>query len=130
MSEPQAAAPEPKPLSLHVPEPEFRPGDKPDFSNVPIPKAGAARMPPVDVEAQEIHDLAYTIIRVMDREGNAVGPWADLLSDEQVKEGLEDMLRVRAFAACAKTIGPAIGNVCGPASAPPGVARGGGSDAA
>lgn len=97
MSEPQAAAPETKPLSLYVPEPEFRPGDKPDFSNVPIPKAGAARMPPVDVEAQEIHDLAYTIIRVMDREGNAVGPWADQLSDEQVKEGLEDMLRVRAF---------------------------------
>ena len=73
MSEPQAAAPETKPLSLYVPEPEFRPGDKPDFSNVPIPKAGAARKPPVDVEAQEIHDLAYTIIRVMD-DGPGVPP--------------------------------------------------------
>ncbi len=86
-----------KPLSLYVPEPEFRPGDKPDFSDVEIPQAGAAPMPPVDVEAGDIRDLAYTIIRVMNREGEAVGPWADLLSDEAVKEGLEDMMRVRAF---------------------------------
>lgn len=86
-----------KPLSLHVPEPEFRPGDKPDFSNVEIPQAGAAPRPPIDVEAGDIRDLAYTIIRVMNREGEAVGPWAESLSDDQVKEGLEDMMRVRAF---------------------------------
>lgn len=88
---------EQKPLSLYVPEPEFRPGDTPDFSDVPIPKAGAAPRPEINVEAGDIRDLAYTIIRVMDREGNAVGPWADMLSDDQVKEGLEDMMRVRAF---------------------------------
>ncbi|MEX6633548.1 3-methyl-2-oxobutanoate dehydrogenase (2-methylpropanoyl-transferring) subunit alpha [Hyphococcus lacteus] len=86
-----------KPLSLYVPEPEFRPGDQPDFSDVPIPSAGAAPRPAIDVEAGDIRDLAYTIIRVMNRDGEAVGPWADLLSDEKVKEGLEDMLRVRAF---------------------------------
>ena len=86
-----------KPLSLYVPEPEFRPGDQPDFSNVPIPSAGAAPRPEIDVEPGDIRDLAYTIIRVMNRDGEAVGPWADLLSDEKVKEGLEDMLRVRAF---------------------------------
>ena len=95
MSEEAAAAS--SPLALYVPEPEFRPGDTPDFSNVPIPKAGSVRKPPIDVEAQEIHDLAYSIIRVMDREGNAVGPWADLLNDEDVQQGLEDMMRVRAF---------------------------------
>ncbi len=86
-----------KPLSLYVPEPEFRPGDKPDFSDVPIPKAGSVPKPPIDVEAHDIHDLAYSIIRVLNRNGEAVGPWADLLSDEEIKEGLEDMLRVRAF---------------------------------
>ena len=86
-----------KPLSLHVPEPEFRPGDKPDFSNVPIPKAGVAPMPPVDAEPGDIRDLAYTIIRVLNREGEAVGPWAEMLTDEEVKEGLEDMMRVCAF---------------------------------
>ena len=85
------------PLSLYVPEPEFRPGDKPDFSNVPIPKAGSVEKPRIDVEAQDIHDLAYSIIRVLDREGKAVGPWADMLTDDEIKQGLEDMLRVRAF---------------------------------
>jgi 2-oxoisovalerate dehydrogenase E1 component alpha subunit len=85
------------PLSLFVPEPEFRPGDKPDFSNVPIPKAGSAPRPPIDVEAQDIHQLAYSIIRVMDREGEAVGPWAEELSDAEVQRGLEDMMRLRAF---------------------------------
>ena len=85
------------PLSLYIPEPEFRPGDKPDFSNVPSPQAGAAPRPPVDAEAGDIRDLAYTIIRVMNRDGEAVGPWADMLSDDEIKEGLEDMMRVRAF---------------------------------
>ncbi len=95
MSEHQAA--NPKPLSLYVPEPEFRPGDSPDFSNVSIPKAGSVPKPPVDVEAHDIHELAYSIIRVMDRNGNAVGPWAEDLDDAAVQQGLENMMRVRAF---------------------------------
>ncbi|MEM8771631.1 MAG: 3-methyl-2-oxobutanoate dehydrogenase (2-methylpropanoyl-transferring) subunit alpha [Pseudomonadota bacterium] len=86
-----------KPLSLHVPEPEFRPGDTPDFSDFPIPKAGEVQRPAIDVAAEDIRDLAYTIIRVMNEDGDAVGDWAGALDDDQVKEGLEDMLRVRAF---------------------------------
>lgn len=86
-----------KPLSLHVPEPEFRPGDKVDFSDVPIPQAGSVPRPEIDVSAEDIHDLAYSIIRVMNRNSEAVGPWADMLDDDQVKIGLEDMMRVRAF---------------------------------
>lgn len=86
-----------KPLSLHVPEPEFRPGDKADFSDVPIPQAGSVPRPEIDVSAEDIHDLAYSIIRVMNRKSEAVGPWADMLSDDDVKIGLEDMLCVRAF---------------------------------
>ena len=65
------------PLSLHVPEPHVRPGDAPDFSHVVIPDAGAVRRPAVDVDAHDIKDLAYTIIRVLDHEGRAVGPWAE-----------------------------------------------------
>ncbi|MEO1014401.1 MAG: 3-methyl-2-oxobutanoate dehydrogenase (2-methylpropanoyl-transferring) subunit alpha [Pseudomonadota bacterium] len=87
----------PERLSLFVPEPEFRPGDTPDFSDVPIPKAGSVRRPPIDVDAGDIHDLAYSIIRVLNRDGEAVGPWADMLTDGQLIEGLRDMLRVRAF---------------------------------
>ncbi|MDN5929199.1 MAG: 3-methyl-2-oxobutanoate dehydrogenase (2-methylpropanoyl-transferring) subunit alpha, partial [Hyphomicrobiales bacterium] len=59
-------------LSLHVPEPEVRPGDTPDFSGISIPKAGSVDQPPVDVDPREIRDLAYSIIRVLNRNGEAV----------------------------------------------------------
>lgn len=85
------------PLSLHVPEPQVRPGNDPDFSHVPIPEAGSARRPAVDVSADEIRDLAYTIIRVLNREGEAVGPWALALTPDQLRRGLRDMLKTRAF---------------------------------
>ena len=41
-----------KPLSLHVPEPKFRPGDTVDFAEVDIPAAGAARRPDTADDAQ------------------------------------------------------------------------------
>ncbi|HHZ09634.1 MAG TPA: 3-methyl-2-oxobutanoate dehydrogenase (2-methylpropanoyl-transferring) subunit alpha [Rhizobiales bacterium] len=84
-------------LSLHVPEPEVRPGDTPDFSRVVIPRAGSVPRPPVDVDPKEIRDLAYSIIRVLDREGQAVGPWAGTLTDEEVAVGLRHMMTLRAF---------------------------------
>ncbi len=85
------------PLSLHVPEPEVRPGGTPDFSNVPIPKAGSVPRPAIDVDPREIRDLAYSIIRVLDREGVAVGPWAGTLSDDELLEGLRHMMTLRTF---------------------------------
>ncbi len=88
---------EPSPLKLHVPEPEFRPGDTPDFSGVKIPQAGSVPKPPIDVEAEDIHEMSYSIIRVMNRDGEAVGPWADELTDEQALEGLRDMMTVRLY---------------------------------
>lgn len=84
-------------LKFHVPEPEVRPGGTPDFSNVPIPKAGTAIRPPVDVKPEEIRDLAYTIIRVLDDDGNPVGPWAGSLTDDELAEGLRHMMTLRAF---------------------------------
>ncbi|AUX77473.1 3-methyl-2-oxobutanoate dehydrogenase (2-methylpropanoyl-transferring) subunit alpha [Sinorhizobium fredii] len=84
-------------LSLHVPEPAVRPGDQPDFSNVKIPKAGSVPRPEVDVEPEAIRDLAYSIIRVLNREGEAVGPWAGLLSDDELLTGLRHMMLLRAF---------------------------------
>ena len=88
---------EPMRLSLHVPEPAVRPGDQPDFSNVTIPKAGSVPRPPVDADPETIRDLAYSIIRVLNRQGEAVGPWAGLLSDEDLLTGLRNMMRLRAF---------------------------------
>ena len=85
------------PLSLHVPEPEVRPGGTPDFSNVPIPKAGSVPRPEIGVDPRDIRDLAYSIIRVLDRDGNAVGPWAGTLSDAELLEGLRHMMTLRTF---------------------------------
>jgi 2-oxoisovalerate dehydrogenase E1 component alpha subunit len=84
-------------LSLHIPEPEVRPGDEPDFSRVVYPKAGSVERPPVDVDPREIRDMAYSIIRVLNREGEAVGPWAGTLSDEELRAGLRHMMLLRAF---------------------------------
>jgi 2-oxoisovalerate dehydrogenase E1 component alpha subunit len=85
------------PLNLHVPEPGFRPGSKPDFSGVTIAKAGTVRKPPVDAAPEDIRDLAYSIIRVLNRAGEAVGPWAGELGDEALQAGLKTMMKVRAY---------------------------------
>src|SRR3954447_11741674 len=85
------------PLSLHVPEPPVRPGSTPDFSQVAIPKAGSVRRPDVTVDAHEIHDLAYSIVRVLNRQGEAVGPWAEALDPEFLKAGLRAMMKTRAY---------------------------------
>jgi 2-oxoisovalerate dehydrogenase E1 component alpha subunit len=84
-------------LSLHVPEPAVRPGGQPDFSNVKIPKAGSVPRPEVDAAPEDMRDLAYSIIRVLNRAGEAVGPWAGSLTDEEALAGLRDMMRLRAF---------------------------------
>src|SRR6201985_1355898 len=85
------------PLKLHVPEPAVRPGGAPDFSSVQIPRAGSVARPAVDADPESIRDLAYSIIRVLNRDGEAVGPWAGLLSDEALLAGLRDMMTLRAF---------------------------------
>ena len=77
-------------LSLHVPEPEVRPGGAPDFSKVKIAPAGSVRRPPVDVDPADIRDMAYDIIRVLNRDGEAVGDWAGTLDDDAIARGPED----------------------------------------
>ena len=85
------------PLRFQVPEPVSRPGDKPDFSNVVIPEAGSVDRPPVDVDPKDIREHAFSIIRVLDREGEAVGPWAPQLDAEALIRGLRHMMTLRAF---------------------------------
>jgi 2-oxoisovalerate dehydrogenase E1 component alpha subunit len=87
----------PQPLRFHVPEPAVRPGGTPDFSTVPIPHAGTVRRPEIDADPESIRDLAYSIIRVLNREGEAVGPWAGSLSDDELRLGLANMMTLRAF---------------------------------
>ncbi len=91
------------PLKLHVPEPAVRPGGTPDFSNIRIPRAGQVDRPDVDVDAETMRDLAFSVIRVLNRDGEAVGPWAGALSDSELLEGLRHMMTLRAFDARMQT---------------------------
>lgn len=57
-------------LSLTVPEPEFRPGDKPDFSNVALSSAGEVARPDIDVTLKACviwpsRSFGFSIARVM-----------------------------------------------------------------
>lgn len=86
-----------RPLHLEIPSPPNRPGDDPDFSLLPISAPGAAPRPAVDAEVEETHELPFDLIRVLDEEGSATGPWDPGLEPEDLLEGLADMLRVRAY---------------------------------
>jgi 2-oxoisovalerate dehydrogenase E1 component alpha subunit len=82
---------------IDVPQPVARPGEDVDFSHLMIPEAGSVDMPPVDVAAAGIHDHAYSLIRVLDDEGEAVGPWNPVLPLETLRRGLRAMLLTRAY---------------------------------
>ena len=85
------------PLRLHVPEPSGRPGHATDFSYLHLSPAGAVRRPELDASPASTADLAYTLVRVLDDEGQAVGPWAPQADAALLKRGLRAMMRTRAF---------------------------------
>jgi 2-oxoisovalerate dehydrogenase E1 component alpha subunit len=84
-------------LSLHVPEPPRRPGEAPDFSGLILAEAGAVARPPVHAPAETLRDLPWTLIRVLDGQGRAVGPWNPGLDPETLTAGLKAMILTRTF---------------------------------
>lgn len=84
-------------LSLHVPEPPARPGERPDFSKLVIPKAGETPRPDVRATAHDMRDLAFGLVRVLDETGKAVGPWAPKVDPEVLRKGLKAMMLTRVF---------------------------------
>ncbi len=87
----------PNALDLHIPKPRARPGDKPDFSGWSFPEPGETPKPDVDETAFEMRDYAYGLIRVLDMEGNALGPWTPSISPDDLRRGLKNMLLLRAY---------------------------------
>ncbi len=85
-----------RPLSLHIPEPTGRPGDQPRF-DFPLQAAGEAPRPPIDVDPHAIREMAYGLVRVLDDEGRAVGPWDPRLDPDLLRRGLRAMQLTRAF---------------------------------
>ena len=84
-------------LRLHVPEPTARPGQHTDFSYLHVTPAGALRRPAVDTSPADTADLTDGLIRVLDDEGRAVGPWAPHLDTALLKRGLTAMMKTRIF---------------------------------
>jgi 2-oxoisovalerate dehydrogenase E1 component alpha subunit len=84
-------------LSLHIPEPKFRPGDQPDFGDLSIPAAGSVPRPDIGVRAKELGAYTDALIRVLDDNSKAVGPWDPKLDPDELRRGLRAMMLTRAY---------------------------------
>jgi 2-oxoisovalerate dehydrogenase E1 component alpha subunit len=85
------------PLSLHVPEPKFRPGDIVDYSHLEIPPAGAQFRPDEGCAASATNPLCTDLIRVLNEDHRAVGPWDPKLDPDTLRRILRTMALTRAF---------------------------------
>jgi 2-oxoisovalerate dehydrogenase E1 component alpha subunit len=85
------------PLRFRIPEPPARPGERADFSYLVVPPAGSARRPDIDADPSEMRDLAYSMIRVLDDDGSATGPWIPDLEPDALYHGLRAMVMTRTY---------------------------------
>ena len=85
------------PLSLHIPEPQYRPGDTADFSNIEVLAAGVTPRPDSAADASTMRDMVYGLVRVLDDEGQAVGAWNPRLDADTLRKMLRAMALTRAF---------------------------------
>lgn len=84
-------------LSLHVPEPQFRPGDTVDFSHIAVPEAGVQPRPDEACSPLDTTPLCYDLIRVLGEDHRAHGPWDPRLAPDELRQMLRQMALVRAF---------------------------------
>src|SRR5258707_4073256 len=81
----------------HLPHPPARPGEAPDFSYVQLSPAGAVPRPDINARARDIESLSVDLVRVLDDDGNPVGPWHPHLDPAELQIGLRHMLLTRLF---------------------------------
>ncbi|GLT00229.1 3-methyl-2-oxobutanoate dehydrogenase (2-methylpropanoyl-transferring) subunit alpha [Sphingobium jiangsuense] len=82
------------PLSLYIPQPPARPGDKARFDHLSFDLGAAARMPDWRTPETELRDLPYGLVRVLGVEGSA---WDPHLAPEVMRKGLRAMVQTRLF---------------------------------
>jgi 2-oxoisovalerate dehydrogenase E1 component alpha subunit len=82
---------------LHVPKPPARPGDPPDFSYLITSPAGAVERPATDASIEQIQPLATGLVRILDDEHHAVGPWRPEIAADTLRAGLRNMVLTRAY---------------------------------
>ncbi|MBL8657689.1 MAG: 3-methyl-2-oxobutanoate dehydrogenase (2-methylpropanoyl-transferring) subunit alpha [Altererythrobacter sp.] len=84
-------------LSLHVPEPRFRPGDAVDFGHVDVGAPGRLSRPEESCHPRELHEHAYGLVRVLGDDNRAHGPWDPRLDADTLRAMLGHMALTRAF---------------------------------
>ena len=82
---------------LHLPRVPARPGETPDFSYVQLSPAGAVPRPEVSARARDMSSLSVDLVRVLDDNGEAVGPWHPHLEASDLQVGLRHMLLTRLY---------------------------------
>jgi 2-oxoisovalerate dehydrogenase E1 component alpha subunit len=97
VNKPEPARSNLSPLSLHIPQPNARPGEEPDFSWIEVPPAGALPRPDIDAPVNASLDFVNGLIRVLDEEGRAVGAWDPKLDADTLRRALRSMMLTRAF---------------------------------
>jgi 2-oxoisovalerate dehydrogenase E1 component alpha subunit len=82
---------------LHIPKPHSRPGERPDFSYLELSDAGVVDRPDVNAQVRDISHLSISLVRVLDDENRAVGPWHPHLDPADLQVGLRHMLLTRIY---------------------------------
>lgn len=82
---------------LHVPRPPARPGEKSDFSYVAITPAGSVARPDPNASLTDTESLSREMVRVLDEQHRAVGPWDPHLAPTDLELGLRHMMLTRVF---------------------------------
>ena len=86
-----------RPSRLHVPRYHAGPGEVADFSYLKLSPAGEVQRPDVNAAAAGLAPMANQLIRVLDDQHHAVGPWHPHLEPEELQVGLRHMMLTRAF---------------------------------
>ena len=76
---------------LHIPAPNARPGDEPDFSYLDLSPAGSVDKPAIDTRPRNLEHLASGLVRVLDDDHSAKGPWNPNFDATQLQVGLRWM---------------------------------------
>ncbi|WP_375290034.1 3-methyl-2-oxobutanoate dehydrogenase (2-methylpropanoyl-transferring) subunit alpha [Qipengyuania sp.] len=84
-------------LSLHVPEPKFRPGDTVDFGHVDVDAPGRLPRPDESCDPRDLTDHAYGLVRVLGDDDRAHGAWDPKLDADTLRAMLGHMAMTRAF---------------------------------
>lgn len=82
---------------FRVPQPPARPGEAPDFSTLNLGEPGVLPLVAAEADASAFEPFHHDLLRVLDDEGMAQGPWASLVTPSDVQAALKAMIRTRAF---------------------------------